>query len=98
MEIEYDNDKAIKNIQKHGIAFAEAKQLWSGLSVEVSASSENEPRWLQIGKIRGKFYTCVFTRRRHAVRLISLRRSRKKEEDIYHEKASKEKDDYSQRI
>lgn len=96
LDFEYDNSKAIKNIEKHGMAFEKAKQLWKSLSIEGDACSDIEPRWSKVGKIDGKLYTCIFTRRGQAIRIITLRRSRKKEERAYHEEISKEtKKDHS---
>lgn len=89
LDFEYDNNKAIKNIEKHGMAFEEAKQLWDNFSTEAPGRSEKEERWLKIGKIREKIYTCVFTLRGTTIRIITLRRSWKKEEKFYYEEESK---------
>jgi len=44
---------------------------------------EIERRYLVIGKIKSKAWTAVITRRGDHVRLISVRRSRKSEENLY---------------
>ncbi len=45
--------------------------------MEIPAISEDEPRFLLIGKLNGKCYSCIFTYRGRVIRLISTRRSRK---------------------
>ena len=85
MIFEYDPKKSAKNKLKHGISLEEAKALWSVPTVEIEATTMDEPRFMMIGQINGKFYSCIYTIRGDAVRLISTRRSRKSEEKIYHD-------------
>ncbi len=85
MKFAYDKNKSIINKTKHGIYLEEAKELWFVPSVEVAARTMDEPRFMIIGKINGKFYSCIYTLRDDAIRLISARRSRKDEEEIYYE-------------
>lgn len=42
-----------------------------------------EPRWLVIGKIEDKHWSAIITYRDSMVRLISVRRSRKREVLLY---------------
>ncbi|MCC4288620.1 BrnT family toxin [Vreelandella aquamarina] len=51
--------------------------------LEIRAKSEGEPRFLLIGMISEKHWSAVVTYREERIRLISVRRSRKKEVDIY---------------
>jgi uncharacterized DUF497 family protein len=84
MGFDYDPDKSAENKRKHGIDFEEAQQLWADARlVEVPARTTDEPRWLLIGKIDEKHWSAVITRRRDNIRLISVRRSRPEEVDIY---------------
>lgn len=85
MKFEYDAKKSIINRSKHGISLEDAKELWSVPAVEVQAKTVDEPRFMIIGKVKGKFYSCIYTIRGEAIRLISARRSRKSEEKIYYE-------------
>jgi uncharacterized protein len=84
MGFEYDPDKSAENKRKHGIDFEAAQGLWAdpGL-VEIPARTTDEPRWLLIGKIDDKHWSAVITRRGENIRLISVRRSREEEVDIY---------------
>jgi uncharacterized DUF497 family protein len=84
MRFEYDPDKSAENRRKHGIDFEEAQALWADPAlVEVPARTEDEPRWLLIGKIDQKHWSAVVTWRGENVRLISVRRSRDEEVRIY---------------
>ena len=84
MKYEYDNNKSLSNKQKHGIDFEEAKLLWNDdKMVEIRTSYEDEERFINIGKINPKVYTVVTTLRGEKIRIISARRARKKEIEIY---------------
>jgi uncharacterized DUF497 family protein len=84
VQFEYDPDKSVANLLKHGIDFEEAKELWNNVTVTIPSTSElEEPRWLVIGTIQGKHWTAVIADRNPATRLISLRRSRKEERQLY---------------
>jgi len=84
MGFEYDPDKSAENKRKHAIDFEEAQQLWTdALLVEVPARTTDEPRWLLVGKIGEKHWSAIITRRGDNIRLISVRRSRDEEVEIY---------------
>lgn len=84
MKYEYDSNKSLSNKQKHGIDFENAKLLWNDdRMVEILTSHEDEERFINIGKINSKFYTVVSTIREDKIRIISARRARKKEIEIY---------------
>ncbi len=84
MDFEFDKNKSEANKQKHGIDFNEAKKLWEDSDyVEIPIKTIDEPRFLVIGKISGKSWTGVITYRGKRIRIISIRRSRKEEIDIY---------------
>lgn len=84
MIYKYDENKSLSNKQKHGIDFEEAKLLWKDdRMLEIETSYEDEVRFINIGRIGTKFYTIVTTYREDNIRIISARRSRKKEIEIY---------------
>ena len=84
MEFEYDPEKSAANRAKHGIDFKEAQSLWSDpFLIEVPALTEDEPRFLAIGKIAARQWTAVFTWREGRLRIISVRRARRKEIEHY---------------
>ena len=74
MEFEFDPEKSELNRQKHGISFEEAKGMWLVPGVQLQSHFREEPRFLRIAQLGGKFYTSFFTVREGRVRLISTRR------------------------
>jgi uncharacterized DUF497 family protein len=81
---EFNEFKSWSNRKKHGIDFKQAQLLWEDSDLtELSASSEGEKRSLFIGRIYNRHWTAVVTYRKHVIRLISVRRARKKEVEIY---------------
>ncbi len=81
---EYDDEKSTLNLQKHGIDFILAQALWNDPDlIEVQAKTENEPRFLVIGSIENKHWSAVITYRSNTIRIISVRRSRRSEVEIY---------------
>ena len=85
MEFEFDRAKSEANKQKHGISLEEATQIWQEAYLEIVARTIDEPRWMAIGKIGDRLYSCIYTLRGESVRLISCRRAREKEVELYHE-------------
>ncbi len=84
MEFEFDSDKSDGNKKKHGIDFNEAQALWDDPDlIEVPVKTDDESRFLVIGKIAGKYWSGVITYRDEGIRIISVRRSRKEEVYIY---------------
>ncbi|MDO9212132.1 MAG: BrnT family toxin [Deltaproteobacteria bacterium] len=84
MEFEFDPKKSDSNKQKHGIDFYEAQTLWSDPDlIEIPVKTSDEPRYLVIGKISEKHWSGVITYRGDKLKIISVRRSRKEEVEIY---------------
>ena len=84
MEFEFDPKKSDRNKQRHGIDFHEAQAMWNDPDlIEIPAKTSDEPRYLVIGKISGKHWSAVITYRGEKIRIISSRRSRKEEVDLY---------------
>ncbi len=78
MEFEFDPRKSEKNRQRHGIDFVKAQALWDDpYLLEIPARTEDEPRFLVVGKISGKHYSTIITYRGEKTRIISVRRSKK---------------------
>ena len=81
---EYDEQKSASNLKKHGIDFVMAQELWSDSDlVEIRAKSSGEPRHLIIARISGKHWSAIITYRGGIIRIISVRRSRKSEVELY---------------
>lgn len=84
MEFEFDPKKSKSNEQKHGIDFIAAQSLWGDPDLlEIPVQTIDEPRCLVIGVIEGKHWSAVITCRGKKTRIISVRRSRTEEREIY---------------
>ena len=84
MEFEFDDEKSKINKKKHDIDFYEAQKLWDDKDfIEIPVKTTDEPRFMVIGKISGKHWSGIITYRSENIRIISVRRSRKEEVDIY---------------
>ena len=84
MNIEYDESESIQNLEKHGVDSEEAQELWNDPRLlEVLARTEQEPRSMLIGKIAGRHWSAIVTHRNNAIRVISVRRSRIAEVNLY---------------
>lgn len=84
---EWDDNKNQKNIEKHGIGFETAIEVFSDSNaiVQFNRDIDGEIRDQIIGKINGEIVILfvVFTKRGSKIRLISARRANKSERAIY---------------
>lgn len=81
---EWDEDKRLSNIRKHGIDFRDAQLLFDGRPVfTVPSPGDEEQRFTTTGIIGDRIYTGIWTLRDEAYRLISARRARHAEERAY---------------
>ena len=84
MEFEFDPAKSAGNKKKHGIDFVDAQALWNDPDfVEIPASTTGERRFLVIGKISANHWSAIIAYRGNRIRIISVRRSRQEEIEIY---------------
>lgn len=86
MKFEYDSKKSKANEAKHGINFGDAQELWSGETLVLRSRNPKEDRLLVIGKIKEKRWTAIVAMRgrdKDRIRIISVRRSRNEEKEIY---------------
>ena len=84
MRFEFDPKKSIANKAKHGIDFTEAQKLWDDPDrIEIPAKTVDEVRYMLIAKYREKHWSAIFTIRTDNIRIISVRRSRREETEIY---------------
>jgi len=87
MEFEFDPKKSVTNREKHGIDFSEALALWDDPDLlEIPVKTIDEPRYLVVGRIAGKYWSGVITYRNDNIRIISVRRARKEEVELYESK------------
>ena len=81
---EFDEQKSRINLEKYGIDFVQAQALWSDpYLTEIPAKTVDELRFMVIGRIRGKHWSAVITHRSKNIRIISVRRARPEEVNLY---------------
>ena len=84
MNFEFDPKKSESNKSKHGIDFIDAQALWDDPDlIEIPAKTIDEPRYMVIGKIKDKHWSGIITLRDENTRIISIRRARTEEIEIY---------------
>lgn len=84
MDFEFDPAKSDANLHKHGIDFLAAQALWRDPALlEIPARTNGESRFLVIARLRGRHWSAVITYRQQTIRLISVRRSRPEEVQLY---------------
>jgi hypothetical protein len=84
MKFEWDPEKSLSNKAKHGIDFPSAKNLWKDENrIEIHAPYPVEDRVVLIARYAEKLWAAVYTVRGHTVRIISVRRARKREVNLY---------------
>jgi uncharacterized DUF497 family protein len=82
---EWDENKRLSNIAKHGIDFEDAKQVFSDQAAFTfaSARSADEHRYVTVGLVKGTLMAVIFTRRAAVIRIISARIARDSERQMY---------------
>jgi uncharacterized DUF497 family protein len=87
MVLEWDEEKRRANVQKHGLDFADAGELFAAPMLVALDDREDygEERWIGIGMLRTRIVVVVYAERGAAnIRIISLRKA------LLHERRSYE--------
>ncbi len=89
MQFEWNKNKAVKNLSKHGVSYEEAKTVFDDpLYVDFydPEHSESEERYLIVGESdRGRLIIVSYTERGDVIRLISAREVTQTEREAYEE-------------
>ena len=88
LEYIWDHKKAISNLKKHGVDFADAVGVLEDEFVlwMEDESGHGEQRFVAVGRdFLGRVLTVVFTYRGADIRLISARKATKQEQAYYEE-------------
>jgi uncharacterized protein len=83
MEFEWDEQKRLANLAKHGIDFKDAVNVLEQNGPLYETVRNGEVRWVTIGVLDGEPIAVVWTLRGEGRRLISARRARKHEREDY---------------
>jgi len=83
LEFVWDIDKEKGNISKHGLSFMDAIKVFFTKFYEERSDRYGEPRYLAIAEVENRVLVVVYTIRNNQYRIISARRARKNEKEIY---------------
>ncbi|MBO3464113.1 BrnT family toxin [Aetokthonos hydrillicola Thurmond2011] len=87
MKFEWDENKAQKNLTKHGVAFDEAKSVFNDPLFITFADPEHsigERRFIILGEsAQGRLLVVAYTERNSVTRLISARVATRRERRVY---------------
>ena len=87
-QFEFDPRKSAANLAKHGIDFFDAQEIWmDDRRLEIDARSLGEPRTQVLGRAFGALWSAVVTVRASRIRIISVRRARPDERNLYEAEA-----------
>lgn len=89
MQFEWDEAKNRINIQKHGIDFNDAVEMFKHPLLSGVDNTENygEERWIGIGWIKNIIALVVYTERKNdVIRIISARKATKQEVRYYEQR------------
>jgi len=89
VRFEWDPNKEIRNLEKHGVSFEEAKTVFDDNLFVAFADPDhsiNERRYLIMGQSgQGRLLVVAYTERSGRIRLISAREALRRERKFYEE-------------
>jgi len=89
MKLEWDADKAARNLKKHGVSFEDAELVFydpGRIETYDEREDYSEDRWATIGLAYSAILYVVYTvRHEDTIRLISVRKANANERKQYHE-------------
>ncbi len=83
--IDWDQRKRQSNLKKHGFDFADADQVFDGVTFtyEDDRIAYGEQRFVTLGLLNGILVSIVHTEQSDHIRVISMRKATKHEREIY---------------
>lgn len=86
-EFEWDDEKAISNLKKHGVSFEEGATIFNDpliASISDPDHSNEEERYVSVGiSVQGRLLVVVHTEREERIRLIGCRKATGTERKAY---------------
>ena len=85
MKVEWDDDKAERNLEKHGVGF-DLAVLFDFRSAARRIDDRfdyGETRWIALGFIRDRLHAIVYAEKPEGIRVISLRKANERERRDY---------------
>lgn len=88
MKFEWDEEKNRENVEKHGLSFTDASEIFAApmLAAPDTRQDYGEDRWVAIGFLKNFVVVVVYTEREEdVIRVISLRKALKHERTRFEE-------------
>jgi uncharacterized DUF497 family protein len=86
MEFEWDEQKRLANLAKHGIDFEDAIHIFAGHGLVRRSDRDGERRFVAVGEVQGRVVAVVYTVRNEVYRVISARRGTRNEARNYNDR------------
>lgn len=85
MEITYDAEKRAVTLEKRGLDFEDAVQVFAGTTIDIEDDRRDygEARWLTFGQLSGRLVALVWTPRGERRHIISMRKANDREKKRY---------------
>lgn len=85
MDFEWDEEKRLSNISKHGIDFIGAEKVFDGETVTIfdDRFAYDEGRFVTFGLLDGRVVAIVHTETETTIRIISVRKATTNEQENY---------------
>lgn len=86
LSFEWDEQKARRNLLKHGVSFDEAKVVFSDTNMADVLDERfdyGEERWIATGQSGHRILTVAYVDRGHAIRIVSARQATRLEINDY---------------
>ena len=85
MQTEWDEEKCRANLEKHGLSFEDAWQVFDGDTITISDERYDygEDRLITLGRLEGRVVVVVHVARMGKTRIISMRKANAREQEIY---------------
>lgn len=84
VSFEWDENKRLSTLEKHGLDFRIAIGIFNGPIVTKQSSQNGEARWLSVGIMKGAEIAVIYTMRTETRRIITVRRARENERREYY--------------
>ena len=84
---EWDEDKAVKNLAKHGVSFLTAAEIFTSETIERidDRTGYGELRFIVLGRVETEVYRVVYTwRGENVIRIISAQKANRNERETYY--------------
>jgi len=80
---EWNEDKRRLALQKHGLDFLDAVEIFETEHLRLPGRSDIEIREIAVGYINGTYLAVVFTMRDETIRIITVGKARRDEREAY---------------